>query len=77
MVAVPANALTRLLLAALAVPLVLSLSSCASTGSLKAARGAEANQNYDVAVAEYDKLLRENPDNRDARIGLERSKLRA
>ena len=41
------------------------------------ARNAEASQNYDVAVAEYTKLLRENPDNRDARMGLERAKLRA
>ena len=41
------------------------------------ARNAEASQNYDAAVAEYTKLLRDNPDNRDARQGLERSKLRA
>ncbi len=34
-------------------------------------------QNYDIAVAEYTKLLRENPDNRDARQGLDRAKLRA
>src|SRR5687768_6100768 len=77
MVPVPANALARFLLAALAVPLVLSLASCASTGSMKAARGAEDTQNYDVAVAEYDKLLRENPNNKTARAGLERAKLRA
>ena len=30
-----------------------------------------------MAVAEYDKLLRENPNNKTARAGLERSKLRA
>ncbi len=34
-------------------------------------------QNYDIAVAEYTKLLRDNPNNRDARQGLERAKLRA
>jgi general secretion pathway protein D len=41
------------------------------------ARNAEAAQNYDLAVAEYTKLLRENPDSREARQGLERAKLRA
>ena len=51
--------------------------SCASTGSLRVARNAETAQNYDLAVAEYTKLLRENPNNREARLGLERAKLRA
>lgn len=77
MVPVPANPLARLSLAALAATLVLSLSACASTGSLRAARGAESTQNYDVAVAEYAKLLRDNPNDREARLGLERSRLRA
>lgn len=54
-----------------------ALSSCASTSSLKNARNAESTQNYDVAVAEYTKLLRDNPNNREARQGLERAKLRA
>ena len=52
--------------------------SCATgSGSLKIARNAETTQNYDLAVAEYTKLLRENPDSREARQGLERAKLRA
>jgi general secretion pathway protein D len=56
----------------------MTLASCASSsGSLRLARDAEATQNYDIAVAEYTKLLRENPNNRDARMGLERAKLRA
>ena len=62
---------------ALAAMLVATIVSCASTGSLKVARNAETAQNYDLAVAEYTKLLRDNPDNRDARQGLERAKLRA
>jgi general secretion pathway protein D len=41
------------------------------------ARNAETNQNYDLAVVEYTKALRANPDNREARLGLERAKLRA
>ena len=77
MVPVPANRLARLSLAAIAVTVVLSLAACASTGSLRAARGAESTQNYDVAVAEYAKLLRNNPNDREARLGLERSRLRA
>jgi general secretion pathway protein D len=66
-------ALRAAVIAALAATLV----SCASTSSLRVARNAEASQNYDIAVAEYTKLLRENPDNRDARMGLERAKLRS
>ena len=78
MVPVPANPLTRSSLTAIAATLLLSLAACASTGgSVRTARAAESSQNYDVAVAEYAKLLREHPNDRDARLGLERSKLRA
>ena len=78
MVPVPANPLTRSSLTAIAATLLLSLAACASTGgSSRAARGAESTQNYDVAVAEYAKVLRQHPNDRDARLGLERSKLRA
>ena len=66
---------SRLALAALIVGTAVS---CASgTGSLRVAHNAEGQQNYDLAVAEYTKLLRENPNNKDARQGLERAKLRA
>ena len=61
----------------LMIAVAVTLTSCASTGSIRAARGAEATQNYDVAVAEYTKLLRGNPGNREALQGLERAKLRA
>jgi general secretion pathway protein D len=61
----------------LAAALLATVVSCASSGSLRVARNAEATQNYDLAVAEYSKLLRDNPDSREARLGLERSKLRA
>ncbi len=74
---VPANLLARLGRAALAATLLMSLAACASSGSLRTARGAESTQNYDIAVAEYTKVLRDNPANRDARLGLERSRLRA
>jgi general secretion pathway protein D len=51
--------------------------ACASSGSIRLARNAETAQNYDLAVVEYTKLVRKNPDDREARLGLERSKLRA
>lgn len=65
---------SRLALIAL---IAMTLAACASSGSIRAARNAEASQNYDIAVAEYTKLLRDNPNSREARQGLERAKLRA
>lgn len=53
--------------------------SCASSGggSMRVAHDAERLQNYDVAVAEYNKLLKANPNNLEARQGFDRAKLRA
>jgi general secretion pathway protein D len=65
----------RLALAALVIAMAVSCAS--SSGSLKVARNAEMSQNYDLAVAEYTKLLRGNPDSREFKQGLERAKLRA
>ena len=65
--------------AALLVAVTVTLASCASSsnGSIRVAGNAEATQNYDLAVAEYTKLVRDNPNNREAIQGLERAKLRA
>ena len=63
--------------AALALLLAATLVSCATSGAIDRALDAEMSQNYDVAVAEFNKVLRENPNNRAARQGLERAKLRA
>jgi general secretion pathway protein D len=64
----------RIFAALVAVTLV----SCASSGgSLRVAHDAELSQNYDIAVAEYTKLLRKNPGSADAQQGLDRAKLRA
>ncbi len=71
------SSLARSSRVALAALIVGTLVSCASSGSIRVARNAEAQQNYDIAVAEYTKLLRDNPDSREARQGLERAKLRA
>jgi general secretion pathway protein D len=61
----------------MAAVISVTMFACASSGSIRVARNAETAQNYDLAVAEYTKLLRDNPDNREARLGLERAKLRA
>ena len=72
------SALARSSRLAFAALIVGTAVSCASSGgSLKVARNAETSQNYDIAVAEYTKVLREKPDSREARQGLERAKLRA
>jgi general secretion pathway protein D len=78
MVAVFNRYLVRSSRVALAALVAVTLVSCASsTGSIRTARNAESLQNYDVAVAEYTKLLRDNPHSREARAGLERARLRA
>ena len=67
----------RFLKHALGLLTIVGLASCASSGAIHLAQNAEMEQNYDVAVAEYTKALRADPDNRFARQGLERAKLRA
>jgi len=63
---------------ALAVGLALALlaAGCATTG-LRAGQTAEQAQDYDQAVVEYTKVLKEHPDNREAQLSLNRAKLRA
>ncbi len=80
MVAVLNNFISRSSRVALAALVAVTMVSCASSsggGSIKVARNAEMTQNYDIAVAEYTKLVRANPNDREARQGLERAKLRA
>jgi general secretion pathway protein D len=77
MVPVPNSSLAGCARVALAVALISISVSCASSSSIRIARAAESSQNYDVAVAEYTKLLRDDPNSREARQGLERAKLRA
>jgi general secretion pathway protein D len=65
-------------LPALAVALALAVSAgCASGGALRAGQQAEQLRDYDLAVAEYTRALRQRPDDRDARISLDRARLRA
>ncbi|MEW5981587.1 MAG: secretin N-terminal domain-containing protein [Acidobacteriota bacterium] len=50
---------------------------CASLGPLKAGTSAERQQDWDRAVIEYTKAVRQDPGDRLARLSLERAKLRA
>ena len=51
--------------------------ACATHGNLNQARSAEQARDFDLAVAQYTRAVHSNPDNREARAGLERAKLRA
>jgi general secretion pathway protein D len=57
--------------------LTLTVTACATTRALRDGQRAEFLQEYDRAIVEYTKVLREDPDNRDARQGLERTKVRS
>lgn len=57
--------------------LILAVSGCATTGAMRDARKAEQRQNHDLAIIEYSKVLRLNPEDKEARIGLSRAKHRA
>ena len=50
---------------------------CATTTSVRTAQLAEQQQDYDRAVVEYTRVLRADPDNKEARLLLDRAKLRA
>jgi general secretion pathway protein D len=66
----------RALVSALLV-LVLTASGCAASAALGRGQDAERRQDYDRAVAEYTQAVRTHPDDVTARVGLERSRLRA
>src|SRR2546426_5408976 len=57
--------------------LCLFAAGCASSGALRRGRDAEQRQDYDVAVVEYTKAVRLHPDDANARLALDRAKLRA
>ena len=57
--------------------IVLTLSGCITAASLRDARRAEERQDYDVAVVEYTRALQRDPNNANARTGLQRARLRA
>ena len=57
--------------------LCLLTAGCASSGAFHRGDDAERRQDYDLAVVEYSKALREHPDDANTRAALERAKLRA
>lgn len=62
---------------ALSAALAAGLAGCATTaGPLTLAHQAEDTRDYDLAVANYTKALRANPNDRDAQAGLDRARLR-
>ena len=61
----------------LALAVALSVGGCAASAALRQGRDAERRQDFDRAVVEYTRAVRLNPNNIDARVALERTKLRA
>jgi general secretion pathway protein D len=58
------------------VALALLAGGCVSTG-MRLGQLAEQGQDYDRAIVEYTRVLKDRPDNKEARLALERAKLRA
>ena len=71
----PAHNAARRLALWLILPAIAS--ACASSAPFRHGRDAERRKDYDRAVVEYTKAVRQNPDNAEARLALERSKVRA
>jgi general secretion pathway protein D len=57
--------------------LVTGAIGCATASAMRAGQAAEIQQDYDRAVVEYTKVVRERPNDRNARASLEQAKLRA
>ncbi|MFN8059407.1 MAG: secretin N-terminal domain-containing protein [Vicinamibacterales bacterium] len=55
----------------------LTASACATTGALNLARRAERAEDFDLAVAEYEKAVRAKPTDRELRLVLERARAKA
>ena len=54
-----------------------ALAGCATSGAFDQGWQAERQQDWDLAVVEYTAAVRENPKDQNARLALERAKLRA
>ena len=69
-----ANAINRLL-----TPVVLAglIAGCATATAMRNGQQAEQLQDYDRAIVEYTKVVRSQPDNREARQLLDRARVRA
>jgi general secretion pathway protein D len=72
-----AEATLRILLTAAAALVLVSLAACVSSGALGRARLAEQRQDYDRAVVEYTQAVKERPTDKNARLALDRARVRA
>lgn len=57
--------------------LVTGAAGCATAAAMRAGQDAESQQDFDRAIVEYTKVVRERPNDRTARASLEQAKLRA
>src|SRR5579872_5259176 len=62
---------------ALVLALCVLASGCATSSAIRHGEAAERRQEYDLAVVEYNKAIRNDPNNVDLRAALNRAKLRA
>jgi general secretion pathway protein D len=60
----------------LAAGLALALAGCAHSAAMRGGRDAERLHDYDRAVVEYTKAVRARPEDRNARLALDRAKIR-
>jgi general secretion pathway protein D len=60
-----------------AFSIIATLAGCATATAIRDARRAEERQDYDMAVVQYNRALQLDPDNVNARTGLQRARLRA
>lgn len=67
----------RLAPALASVLVALAVAGCAASGALRAARQAERQEDWDLAVVEYTKAVRQRPGDRHARAALERARVLA
>jgi general secretion pathway protein D len=61
----------------IALGIALTLTACATSSAVRQGESAERAGDYDRAVVEYTRAIRQEPDNRGARLGLQRVKVRA
>jgi general secretion pathway protein D len=70
-------ATSRIAVQLLLLTLSVAIAGCATGKAMRAGRDADLVKDYDRAVVEYTKVLRADPDNREARKALELSKIRS
>ncbi len=73
---IASNSLRRVVSLSLFVAALLT-GACATSKALRLGENAEHAEDFDRAVVEYTRALRQNPDDRRARLGLDRVKVRA